>query len=95
VDLQLDAEVSEKHTASICIADFSPENEESVFFRKVVLYLQIHTAWQPKRHLHRRENLISHRQGIYKDAEAMLFEEPQLKNANDDTVIRLGSFNAS
>jgi hypothetical protein len=66
VDLQVD-NVSEKHTASIFIADFGSENEESLFLQNVI-YLQVHTALQPRRPastFHRRGNLKSHRQDIY------------------------------
>jgi hypothetical protein len=44
------------------------EDEGSIFLRNAGAYLQVHTALHPKaqnRHLHRRENLKSHKYYIY------------------------------
>jgi hypothetical protein len=45
VDVQVNIEVSEKHTNYI----FSAEDRDSIFLRNVGICLQVHTALQPKR----------------------------------------------
>jgi hypothetical protein len=49
------------------VSIFRAQNGESMFLRNVGIYLQVHTALQPRRHLHRRENLKS--QMFYKVTE--------------------------
>jgi hypothetical protein len=45
------------------VPDFRPEDGNTVFLRKVDIYLQIHTELQPKIPIlpHRRENLKTHK----------------------------------